>query len=53
MSHHSMKSTLAMTVSTALLATMLATPTYAQSSDTSVITDEIITACHLTTHWFL
>ncbi len=43
MSHFSLKSTLAMTASTALLATMLATPTYAQSSDTSVITDEIIT----------
>ena len=43
MSHFSLKSALAMTASTALLATMLATPTYAQSSDTSVIEDEIIT----------
>lgn len=43
MRHLSLKSTLAITTSTALLATMLVTPAYAQSSDTSVITDEIIT----------
>ena len=38
-----LKATLAATASTALLATMLATPAYAQSNDTSVIQDEIIT----------
>lgn len=44
MSHFSMKSALAMTASSALLATLLATPVYAQdNTDTSVIQDEIIT----------
>ena len=43
MPHFSLKSTLALTASTALLATMLATPAYAQSADTSVIEDEVIT----------
>ncbi len=43
MPNFTLKATLAATASTALLATMLATPAYAQSNDTSVIQDEIIT----------
>ncbi|MEP6342777.1 MAG: TonB-dependent receptor [Maricaulaceae bacterium] len=39
----SFKKTLAVTTSAAILATMLSTPAFAQSSDTSVVADEIIT----------